>query len=684
MVQLRPQPGALVRLLAPKPDIPDSERENPSFPLQFRKRRKGLGYYIALGVVVLVFGTPWVCTGWLVAYAIWARKWKGLWGVGAFLGVLYATAEILFFLYLKYITSIIQRPAPPSNLTPDQCLAVFVKMLQTGMQDAITPGASPTGKEPVPSAQDIQERLEDALSLAKTGQPDASHHHEHGKPSSRTRSKMRGVASRTTAVTDSASPSTSLGLRRRQGQSQTPTPLDIRFGNLESDGIQSPMVRLRRLEKDDPRAIEFREKMRNWFGRVPWDSITRTDVLHWLAWSCCNLTYETASKSSIQMALLEASIELLEARTGTTFTDYPFGKDGTDSSPPARKEQSGPTQEDMKTIEGRAQARVRDMVKLMRLTLDPVNTRTRPLSIYAIKALAETRLRKTVYRDKLGFELHRQGDMDYMLRLPADWTPEKQAAEGCDPVLYLHGLGFGLTSIQNIHVVQTLVQRLPDVPIIVPIQPHISMHVFHPRHLKPPLRHEMVKDVRAICKRWGFWTEGPLQSRGVGGKGPDEKSARRGIAILSHSNGSIAHGWLIKDCAEMILRNALVDPVVFCLWEGDVCYNFCYREPHSAIELLLHWFIASEIGIANSIQRHFDWSANTLFHDEIPGADDPKRTLVVLGGEDVIIDTWRVKGYLNRHGMRDSLFFDPVANHGEGLRGEPLERIMAFLKPGAM
>lgn len=35
----------------------------------------------------------------------------------------------------------------------------------------------------------------------------------------------------------------------------------------------------------------------------------------------------------------------------------------------------------------------------------------------------------------------------------------------------------------------------------------------------------------------------------------------------------------------------------------DVCYNFCYREPHNAIELLLHWFIASEIGIANSIQR---------------------------------------------------------------------------------
>jgi hypothetical protein len=157
------------------------------------------------------------------------------------------------------------------------------------------------------------------------------------------------------------------------------------------------------------------------------------------------------------------------------------------------------------------------------------------------------------------------------------------------------------------------------------------MHIFHPRHLKPPSRHETVKDVRAICKRWGFWTEntpqenvGEEKRRSAEGRGSAGSSARRGIAILSHSNGSIAHGWLIKDCAEMILRNALVDPVVFCLWEGgeashygnarsatadalpglqDVCYNFCYREPHSAIELLLHWFIASEIGIANSIQR---------------------------------------------------------------------------------
>lgn len=61
----------------------------------------------------------------------------------------------------------------------------------------------------------------------------------------------------------------------------------------------------------------------------------------------------------------------------------------------------------------------------------------------------------------------------------------------------------------------------------------------------------------------------------------------------------------------------------------------------------------------------------------------------------------RVKRYLNRReclvchsekcgpqpcladGMRESIVFDPLANHGEGLRGDALERIIKFLKDEA-
>jgi hypothetical protein len=106
------------------------------------------------------------------------------------------------------------------------------------------------------------------------------------------------------------------------------------------------------------------------------------------------------------------------------------------------------------------------------------------------------------------------------------------------------------------------------------------MHVFHPRHLKPPGREETISTIKAICKRWNFWTEADARrvsrkqqkdnvtTSNVGLPHHDNESIRRGIVVCSHSNGSIAHGWLVNDAPEMILKNAFVDPVVFCLWEG--------------------------------------------------------------------------------------------------------------------
>lgn len=96
--------------------------------------------------------------------------------------------------------------------------------------------------------------------------------------------------------------------------------------------------------------------------------------------------------------LLEASIELLEARTGTVFVDPPLASAEDDDGEGDEKGREG------RRVEKRAHAKVRDVVKLMRLTLDPVNTRTRPLAIYLIREWADRRLRRTVYRE-MGFEL---------------------------------------------------------------------------------------------------------------------------------------------------------------------------------------------------------------------------------------------------------------------------------------
>jgi hypothetical protein len=139
----------------------------------------------------------------------------------------------------------------------------------------------------------------------------------------------------------------------------------------------------------------------------------------------------------------------------------------------------------------------------------------------------------------------------YLVRIPPGWTPERGRTElNATPIVYMHGLGYGL--LQNHLLIKHLVHSLSTHPLLVPLASHTAQEVFNPRHLKPWTRPELVATLKAACKTFGFWS-------------PEDGG---GVSMLSHSNGSVHHGWVVKDCPEMILRNTFVDPVVFCLWEG--------------------------------------------------------------------------------------------------------------------
>lgn len=56
------------------------------------------------------------------------------------------------------------------------------------------------------------------------------------------------------------------------------------------------------------------------------------------------------------------------------------------------------------------------------------------------------------------------------------------------------------------------------------------------------------------------------------------------------------------------------------------------------MELLIRYYVATELGVANLLQRHFCWSSNSQWVEEIPNARDPHRTLFVLGGKDDIVN----------------------------------------------
>lgn len=89
----------------------------------------------------------------------------------------------------------------------------------------------------------------------------------------------------------------------------------------------------------------------------------------------------------------------------------------------------------------------------------------------------------------------------------------------------------------------------------------------------------------------------------------------------------------------------------------DVCYNFFYRQPATVsfsrpierldgahnqdqgLELLMRYFVGCELGVSNLLQRHFCWTSNSLWFEEIPNATDQSKTFFCLGGKDIIVDT---------------------------------------------
>jgi len=170
---------------------------------------------------------------------------------------------------------------------------------------------------------------------------------------------------------------------------------------------------------------------------------------------------------------------------------------------------------------------------------------------------------------------------------------------------------------------------------------------------------------------WARWEEKDEKENMKEGK---EKAQQQpmGVTMISHSNGSFAHAWMLKAYPSMVTRSCFIDPVTFCSWEGDLCYNFVYRPCRTGMELVIKYFVGTELGVANYLQRHFDWYANSLWYEEIPNARDSSKTMFFLGGKDDIVNAQRVKRYLTSHGIRKGLWYDPNGRHGQAmLYGSP-------------
>ena len=186
------------------------------------------------------------------------------------------------------------------------------------------------------------------------------------------------------------------------------------------------------------------------------------------------------------------------------------------------------------------------------LTLDPVSVWWRPLIYYLLVALSDFILKQLLIHVG-GMTLGTRHGIDYLVRVPPNWD----ACKDPTPIVFAYGLGLGLPQYSTI--IYGFLSRVPDRPLFVLLQPHISQQIFHPRFLAPKNRKETMVIMRQLLIDFG-WVPNPSDSRD--GRKP------KGITMASHSNGSYVHAWFLKDASDLVARSLFIDPVTFCGWEG--------------------------------------------------------------------------------------------------------------------
>lgn len=269
-------------------------------------------------------------------------------------------------------------------------------------------------------------------------------------------------------------------------------------------------------------------------------------------------------------------------------------------------------------------------VQAMRLTMDPIPSEHRPLVYYIVTALAMP-IVNNYNLENLGFRRHRSGTLWY-------WLRRGRGRSAQPPIVFCHGVGVNL--LPYVHFISELLRQMPKGKDIFLVSlPHISMRIKE----DVPSSAEMVACLRDMLLSW------------------DHTSAH----FVGHSFGSIVVAWMCRNAQETVAVATFLDPVCFLLIKPDVCYNFMCRQPETATQLLMHYFVARELYIAHSLSRNFFWYQNLLWPEELQVP-----CMVMLSGEDSIVPAHSVRRYLTgwierQKGNSFRLLWFPNMGHGE-------------------
>ena len=337
----------------------------------------------------------------------------------------------------------------------------------------------------------------------------------------------------------------------------------------------------------DPQdAAQRKERLRTWFFYAQIKDIRVDNVREWLAGAFAGRRLSEITDDKEVVSLIDEGLEIVKLRLGWH-----------DIQPGYNPE-----------------------VRTIRLTLDPVRIMHRPLLYYVVtNGVSFSVIAWLLIRH--GFRIENSGKCSFLVKKPVEGGSKDDKSL---PIAFCHGLGIGIG--QYMTLLNSLARHRDGV--VIAIQPHISTGIYSRFFLNPPSKDEQAQATVDILKRNNFTR----------------------CTTLSHSNGTMVLGWLLRTAPELFVRNVLVDPVSFCLWEGSVCYSFVYRPWSSGIEVLLGYFVARELGTAHTIGRKFIWFDMCLWAEELPSWK-PEDLHIIFAECDALVDVPGSVHYLREAGI---------------------------------
>lgn len=282
--------------------------------------------------------------------------------------------------------------------------------------------------------------------------------------------------------------------------------------------------------------------------------------------------------------------------------------------------------------------------KSLRLTLDPIEIEARSLLWYSLIMLADTI--SQVLLQANGFSYHRRSFWKTAAVFPprpaAMFTRSVSAAPGISyflrkhtsqkrlPVVYIHGIGIGL--LPSVKFLEELDHDLNDGH---DVDDQVGILVLEVLQISSRL-------TESIPRRADFLAQLTTIINHHFGHGR--------FVLGAHSYGTILSANILCDehLSARVSASLLVDPVSLMLHMPDVAYNFTCRTPVRANEWLLWYFASKDPQIAHTLGRHFFWTENILWRDQIDHLikNHDMRLTASISSDDLIVSAKAVRAYL--------------------------------------